>query len=79
MNFGSKPTRTSFIVSGVFTLLAILSLSYSVFIYLYRSRAIRTRRAAKYYDRWGPSILCAALFVAVAVNFGFEGRDRALW
>ncbi|EOO03248.1 putative vacuolar transporter chaperone 4 protein [Phaeoacremonium minimum UCRPA7] len=79
LNFGSKPTRTSFIVSGVFTLLAILSLSYSVFIYLYRSRAIRTRRAAKYYDRWGPSILCAALFVAVAVNFGFEGRDRALW
>jgi uncharacterized membrane protein YidH (DUF202 family) len=79
LNFGSHPTRTSFWIAGLFTLLAILSLLYSVTIYLYRSRWIRNRKAAKYYDRWGPSVLCISLFVAVALNFGFEGREREFW
>lgn len=79
LNFGSHPTRTHFLISGVFTLLAIMSLVYSVVIYLYRSRAIRNRKAAKFYDKWGPSVLCGALFVAVALNFGFEGAERELW
>ncbi|TPX16437.1 uncharacterized protein E0L32_003731 [Thyridium curvatum] len=80
LNFGSKPNSMAFFVAGVFTLLAICCLLYSVGIYLYRSKAIRTRRAsAQFYDRWGPSILCGALFVAVALNFGFEGRQRHIW
>lgn len=56
-----------------------MSLVYSVIIYLYRSRSIRNRKAAKFYDKWGPSVLCGALFVAVALNFGFEGKERDLW
>jgi len=79
LNFGPKPTRESFIVAGAFTLLAIFSLCYSVGTYLYRSKAIRRRKAVKYYDKWGPSFLCAALFVAVALNVGFEGRERDWW
>jgi hypothetical protein len=79
LNFGSHPTRTSFMVAGLFTLVAVLSLIYSVVIYLYRGRSIRNRKAAKYYDRWGPSILAVSLFVAVALNFGFEGREREVW
>lgn len=79
LNFGSHPTPASFWVAGIFTLLAILSLCYSVGIYLYRSSSIRRRKAAKYYDRWGPSALCLSLFVAVALNFAFEGRERAIW
>jgi SPX domain protein involved in polyphosphate accumulation/uncharacterized membrane protein YidH (DUF202 family) len=79
LNFGPSPTLTSFWISGIFTLLAILSLCYSVGIYFYRSRAIRNRKAAKYYDRWGPSVLCGALFVAVAINFVFEGREKSRW
>lgn len=79
LNFGTKPSTTSFIVAGVFTLLAILALCYSVGIYLYRSSAIRERRVAKYYDRWGPTALCVSLFIAVALNFVFEGRDREVW
>ncbi|KAI1075717.1 SPX-domain-containing protein [Whalleya microplaca] len=79
LNFGPRPSPLSFVVSGIFTLLAILSLCYSVAIYLYRSQAIRQRRAIKYYDRVGPSVLCVALFVGVALNFAFEGRDRTLW
>ncbi|KAH6998067.1 vacuolar transporter chaperone 4 [Ilyonectria sp. MPI-CAGE-AT-0026] len=79
LNFGTHPTPTSFWISGVFTLLAIMSLCYSVGTYLYRSNAIRTRRVVKFYDRWGPSVLCVSLFVAVALNFAYEGRERQIW
>jgi threonine/homoserine/homoserine lactone efflux protein len=79
LNFGTKPTRASFLVAGVFTALSILCLCYSVVIYLYRSNAIRNRKAAKFYDRWGPSVLCGGLFVAIGINFAFEGRERGIW
>ncbi|PNY20637.1 Vacuolar transporter chaperone 4 [Tolypocladium capitatum] len=79
LNFGTHPTPLSFWTAGIFTLLAILSLCYSVGIYLYRSRAIRNRKASRYYDKWGPSVLCGALVIAVAVNFALEGRDRKFW
>ncbi|KAK7738460.1 vacuolar transporter chaperone [Cytospora paraplurivora] len=79
LNFGNKPSRTSFIVSGVFTLVAILSLLYSVGVYIYRSQSMRARKAAKYHDWWGPSLLCSALVVAVILNFAFEGREHHWW
>ncbi|KAI6085396.1 SPX-domain-containing protein [Hypoxylon rubiginosum] len=79
LNFGAKPTKLSFVVSGIFTLIAILSLCYSVGIYLYRSAGIRQRKAIKFYDRLGPTVLCGCLFVGVILNFAFEGRDRAFW
>ncbi|KAK6842052.1 SPX-domain-containing protein [Apiospora arundinis] len=79
LNFGTKPSMVSFIVAGVFTLLAILALCYSLAIYLYRSGAIRERKAAKFYDKWGPSVLCVSLFIAVGLNFVFEGREREMW
>jgi hypothetical protein len=46
---------------------------------LYRSQAIRTRRVARYHDKVGPSVLCAALFAAVALNYALEGKTRGLW
>lgn len=80
LNFGTQQgNKASFVAAGAFTLLAILSLCYAVVIYLYRSQAIRTRRVARYYDKLGPSVLCAALFVAVLLNFAFEGKNRGLW
>ncbi|KAI1430058.1 vacuolar transporter chaperone 4 [Xylaria sp. FL1777] len=79
LNFGEKPTKVAFVAAGVFTLLAVLALCYSVGIYLYRSKGIRERRVIKYYDKIGPSVLCTALFVGVALNFAFEGKDRNLW
>jgi hypothetical protein len=57
---------------------ALLALIYSAGIYLYRSRSIRLRKATKYHDKYGPTILCAALFVAVVLNAVFEVRDRGL-
>ncbi len=80
LNFGTQQgNRASFVAAGAFTLLAIASLCYAVSVYLYRSQAIRTRRVASYYDKLGPSVLCGALFVAVALNFVFEGKSRSLW
>ncbi|PSR82723.1 VTC domain-containing protein [Coniella lustricola] len=79
LNFGDKPTKISFIVSGVFTLVAILCLCYSVATYIYRSQSIRARKAAKFHDTWGPTFLCGSLIVAVGLNFAFEGRERHWW
>ncbi|SPQ18595.1 b03753d4-3285-43d4-bbd6-0c436a8a0269 [Thermothielavioides terrestris] len=80
LNFSTRHgSGASFAAAAAFTLLAIMSLCYSVVIYLYRSRAIRTRRVARYYDKVGPSVLCGALFVAVALNFALEGKSRNLW
>lgn len=79
LNFGSKPTKASFIVSGVFSLVAIMCLCYSVGVYIYRSRSIRSRKAAKFYDYWGPTLLCGSLVAAIALNFAFEGRERHWW
>lgn len=80
LNFGPRPTPGSLAVAGAFTLLAILSLCYAVAVYLYRSKAIRNRKAgARFYDRWGPTVLCGALFVALGLNFAFEGREREMW
>ncbi|KAL3417399.1 VTC domain-containing protein [Phlyctema vagabunda] len=76
LNFGSKPSKISFVAAGAFSIVAIMSLLYSVAIYLYRSNAIRARKAIKYHDKFGPTALCAALFVAVILNSVFELKER---
>jgi uncharacterized membrane protein YidH (DUF202 family) len=79
LNFGDKPTRVSFIAAGAFTVVSILSLLYSAGNYLYRAKAIRARRAIKYHDKYGPTALCVTLFIAIALNFTFEGRQRGIF
>ncbi len=59
----------SLISASAFTLVACLSLIYSLVLYLYRVDGIRRRRAsARYHDRYGPTVLCLAVFLAVVVN-----------
>lgn len=62
----------SFVAAGAFSVVAILSLLYSVTIYLYRSQSIRERKAIKYHDKIGPTVLCGALFIAILLNILFE-------
>jgi hypothetical protein len=76
LNFGAKPSPASFIASGIFTVLAIVALIYSVGTYLYRAKAIRARKAVKYHDKYGPTVLCGALFLAVILNAVFELKNR---
>jgi hypothetical protein len=64
------------VAAGAFSVVAIVSLLYSVAIYLYRSQAIRQRRAIKYHDKYGPTALCVVLFAAVVLNAVFESIDR---
>ncbi|KAF2711572.1 SPX-domain-containing protein [Pleomassaria siparia CBS 279.74] len=67
LNFGDSLALAA---AWAFTILATVSLFYSAALFLWRVRMIRLRRAVTYHDRWGPSLLCLGLFVAVAVSFG---------
>ncbi|KAI4151766.1 MAG: hypothetical protein L6R39_001955 [Caloplaca ligustica] len=71
LNFGGQAT---FWAALGFTVVAVASLCYSLGLYLWRVRMIRGRRAVRYHDPWGPSVLCLGLAVAVAVNFGLVLR-----
>jgi len=69
LNFGD---RISLYSACGFTVMACASLVYSMGLYLWRVRMIRERRAVRYHDRVGPTVLCVGLFVAVAINFGLR-------
>ena len=69
LNFGD---RVSLYSAWGFTIVACAALLYSGGLYLWRVRMIRGRRAVRYHDSVGPTVLCAGLFVAVAINFGLR-------
>jgi hypothetical protein len=48
-----------------------MCLLYSVILYVWRVDKIRERRDAKriWYEKWGPTVLCLGLLLAVLVNF----------
>ncbi|MCJ1293566.1 vacuolar transporter chaperone [Xylographa carneopallida] len=69
LNFGDAVARAA---AWGFTVLACASLIYSLGLYLWRVRMIRRRRAVRYHDWLGPSVLCVGLLGAVAVNFGLR-------
>ena len=74
LNFGDSASIYS---AWGFVIVACAALLYSVVIYWLRVEMIRSRRASvsRYYDRWGPTLLCLALFAAVAVNFAFKIKE----
>lgn len=45
---------------------------YGMFMFLWRAAMIRKRRAVRYDDRMGPTVLCGLLLIAVAANFGLR-------
>jgi len=77
INFGDG---VSIVSAWGFTLAALLAMTYSLGLYLWRVEKIRLRRAVTYHDRWGPSILCLGLLVAVGINLGlrFGGAGKGL-
>jgi uncharacterized membrane protein YidH (DUF202 family) len=75
LNFGSDDV--TFASSWGFTILASLTLLYSLILYVWRVDKIRKRRDVKrvYHEKWGPTILCLGLLAAVLVNFGLRIRN----
>ncbi|KAF8477603.1 VTC domain-containing protein [Kalaharituber pfeilii] len=55
-----------------FTVAAVGSLIYSMVVYWWRIDKIKKRRAVRYHDKWGPTILCVMLLVSVGLNAWFN-------
>lgn len=55
-----------------FTFVAIALVIYAMGMFLWRAAMIRKRRAVRYDDRLGPTVLCGLLFIAIATNFGMR-------
>ncbi|KAJ7928771.1 VTC domain-containing protein [Mycena leptocephala] len=52
---------------------ALLAIAYSATIFVYRAYRLRARRAeGLYYDKYGPTLLCLVLFLALATNIGLR-------
>lgn len=66
LNFGDQIGRVS---AGLFTFIAMLTMVYALVTYHWRAKAIRLRGSGPYDDRFGPTMLCVFLLVAVVVNF----------
>ncbi|RIA98427.1 VTC domain-containing protein [Glomus cerebriforme] len=66
LNFGDKIALTAAIM---FTFVTMMVMIYALVNYLLRVRKIRKRESGPYDDRYGPTILCGILLIAVLVNF----------
>ncbi|KAL4910331.1 hypothetical protein BDW74DRAFT_173787 [Aspergillus multicolor] len=75
LNFGED--YITFACSWAFTILAALSLIYSLMLYIWRVDKIRKRRDVKrvYYEKWGPTIIGLGLVTIMLVNFGLRVRQ----
>jgi hypothetical protein len=73
LNFTSPEDSRGLISAALFTLAALLAIAYSATIFVYRAYRLRARRAeGLYYDKYGPTLLCFVLFLALATNIGLR-------
>ncbi|KAI9458775.1 SPX-domain-containing protein [Russula earlei] len=62
LNFIPPDDKGGLLCAALFTFAALLSILYSAGIFVYRALRLRRRRAeGLYYDKYGPTILCAVL------------------
>lgn len=86
LNFAADTTSALLYASLGFTITAVASLFYAAGLYLWRVKMMRARRAVGYHEKYGPTILCVLMVIAVAVNFvgalkgkvGAPGKGRKL-
>ncbi|QPG76327.1 vacuolar transporter chaperone [Brettanomyces nanus] len=71
LNFGDKIGRIS---AALFNLIAMGTMIYALITYHWRANAIRRRGSGPYDDRFGPTMLCFFLLIAVIVNFTLRIR-----
>ncbi|KAG6862512.1 hypothetical protein C0995_000060 [Termitomyces sp. Mi166 len=76
LNFIPADDSRGLISAAFFTFAALLAIAYSVGIFVYRSYGLRERHAESlYYDKYGPTILCFVLFLALATNIGLRASE----
>jgi hypothetical protein len=76
LNFVPPGDARGLVSAGLFTLAALLAIAYAAGIFVYRARRLRQRRAeGLYYDRWGPTALCAVLLGALGANIGMRAAE----
>ncbi|KAG6900596.1 hypothetical protein C0993_007819 [Termitomyces sp. T159_Od127] len=76
LNFIPADDPRGLISAAFFTFAALLAIAYSVGIFIYRSYGLRERHAESlYYDKYGPTILCFVLFLALATNLGLRASE----
>jgi hypothetical protein len=69
LNFTPPNDERGLLCSALFTLAALLAIVYSAGIFVYRALRLRRRRASGvYYDKYGPTMLCAVLLAALVTN-----------
>jgi hypothetical protein len=69
LNFVPVDDARGLISAALFTFSALLAIAYSAGVFVYRARRIRARRASgMYYDKYGPTALCAVLLIALVTN-----------
>lgn len=69
LNFAGESRGALLYASLGFTVTAVASLVYAAGLYLWRVRMMRSRRAVRYHEKYGPTVLCVLMVVAAAVNF----------
>lgn len=73
LNFISPEDERGLLCAALFTFAALLSIVYSASIFVYRAMQLRRRRAeGVYYDKYGPTILCAVLLAALVTNLALR-------
>lgn len=84
LNFGADAdqhphkARVALYSAWGFTMAAVMSLIYALGMYLWRINKIKKRRAVRYHDKWGPTVLCGMLLVSVGLNMWFNVAGKRL-
>lgn len=66
LNFGDPAAQ---IAGLIFTVIAMIFMIYSTFLFHWRAQMIRNKNPGPYDDRVGPTVLVAVIFFAVLINF----------
>ncbi|KAG9321678.1 hypothetical protein KVV02_004082 [Mortierella alpina] len=69
LNFGDRIGRIS---AGVFTFVALVVMIYALMTFHWRADRIRKRLPGPYDDRFGPTVLCLFILIAILINFGLK-------
>lgn len=69
LNFIPPNDERGLLCAALFTFAALFAIVYSAAIFVYRAMHLRRRRAeGMYYDKYGPTILCAVLLAVLGTN-----------